>query len=110
MNAFLVETMTMAPNACMMCGKGNVPDRETGVVGPYANLGIDYNWGDSGYLCGDCVGQLAVLFGWISPDTKKQQDRKIKSLDQKIHDLEGEIDMRRRRERTELKKARALAS
>jgi hypothetical protein len=79
-------------------------------VGPFANLGIDYNWGDSGYLCGDCVGQLAVLFDWISPDTAKDNQRQIKRLEQKIHDLEGEIDMRRRRERTALSKARAAVS
>src|ERR1700746_858474 len=108
MTAFLVETMVQAPNACMMCGKGNIPDRETGKIGPFANLGIDYNWGDSGYLCGDCVGILAVLFDWISPDSKKELEREIKALKKNIHDLEGEIEMRRRRERTALKKARAL--
>src|SRR5690348_15074979 len=107
MNAFLVETMVQAPCACMMCGKGNIPDRETGRLGPFANLGIDYNWGDSGYLCEECVGKLAVLFDWISPDTKKEMEREIKKLRKNIHDLEGEIEMRRRRERAALRTARA---
>jgi hypothetical protein len=109
-NMMLVETMTQAPNACMACGKGNVPDRETGKVGPFLYLGIDYNWGDSGYMCEDCVGKAAVFFDWISPDTKRQFERKIKKLEQKIHDLEGEIDMRRRREHSALQQARAKAS
>jgi len=107
MSMMLVETMTQAPNSCMVCGRGNTPDRETGQVGPFLSLGIDYNWGDSGYLCEDCSGKAAVLFGWISPDTKRQFEREIKKLEQKIHDLEGEIDMRRRREHSALAKARA---
>ena len=109
MNMFLVETMTMAPNSCMVCGRGNTPDRETGQTGPFLNLGIDYNWGDSGYLCEDCVGRAAVHFDWISPDTKKDLERQIKKLENQVHDLEGEMDMRRRREHAALKKARAVA-
>jgi len=106
----LVETMTQAPNACMVCGRGNVPDRETGQVGPFLYLGIDYNWGDSGYLCEDCTGKAAVLFGWISPDTKRDLERQIKKLKQQIHDLEGEMDMRRRREHAALARARGTAA
>ena len=109
-NMFLVETMTMSPNACMACGKGNVPDGVTGKVGPFLNLGIDYNWGDSGYLCGDCIAQAAVMFGWISPDTKLEMEREAKRLRKEIHDLEATIDQRRRRERNALRRVRALES
>jgi len=109
MSMFLVETMTMAPNCCMVCGRGNVPDRETGQIGPFLNLGIDYNWGDSGYFCEDCTGKAAVLFGWISPDTKNDLERQIKKLENQVHDLHSEMDMRRRREHAALKKARAIA-
>jgi hypothetical protein len=107
---FLVETMTMAPNTCMGCGRGNTPDPNTGEVGPFLNLGIDYNWGDSGYLCEECVGKAAVLFDWISPDTRTRLNQQIKGLEKKIHDLEGEIDMRREREKTAMKKARAAVA
>ena len=75
--------------------------------GPFLSLGIDYNWGDSGYLCEECVGRAAVHFGWISPDTKRSLERQIKRLKQNIHDLEGEMDMRRRREHSALVKARS---
>jgi hypothetical protein len=103
---FLVETMTMAPNCCLTCGKGNTPDGRTGVVGPFVDLAIDYNWGDSGYMCSDCVAKLAVLFGWISPDTKKEQDLKIAKLEKEIHDLNADMDRRRLREKKVLRKAR----
>jgi len=107
-NPFLVETMTLAPNTCMCCGKGNTPDGVTGKVGPFADLGVDYNWGDSAYLCEDCVGKLAILFDWISPDTKKDLERVISKKNEEIHDLKSDIDIRRRRERTAVKGARAL--
>jgi hypothetical protein len=106
----LVETMTMAPNTCMLCGRGNTPDGRTGQVGPFIDLGLDYNWGDSGYFCEDCGGKVGAILGWISPQTKKDLDAQIKGLRRKIHDLEGEIDMRRTRERTELRRARAVRS
>ena len=104
----LVETMTNPPNACMVCGRGNTPDGTTGQVGPFLDLGLDYNWGDSGYLCEDCAGKVATVFGWISQQTAKDKDVRISALNRKIHDLEGEIDMRRRRERVSLAKARAI--
>lgn len=109
MPPFLVERMTQTPNACLVCGNGNVPDGQTGVIGPFVDLGIDYNWGDSGYLCLDCVGRIAVLAGWISPDTEKAYRRTVKGLKEKIHDLEATIDLKRERERSALKRARAVS-
>jgi hypothetical protein len=105
----LVETMVNPPNACMSCGRGNTPDGNTGVVGPFLDLEMDYNWGDSGYLCEDCVGKAAVTFNWISPDTKTELDRQIKKLNKKVHDLEATIDQRRRQESAALKRDRARA-
>ena len=107
MGMFLVETMTQPPNCCLACGKGNTPDGKTHEVGPFLDLNIDYNWGDSGYLCGDCIGQAAVLFGWISPDTKKDLELKIERQQKEIHDLNAQMDIRRRREKRALAKARA---
>jgi len=103
----LVERMTLPPNTCLVCGCGNTPDGVTGIVGPFVDLGIDYNWGDSGYLCQDCAGKVAVLMGWISPDTEKVIRLQVAKLEQKIHDLEATIDLKRKRERQALKKARA---
>jgi hypothetical protein len=99
--------MTLAPNTCLICGRGNTPDGVTGEIGPYIDLGIDYNWGDSGYFCMDCAGKLAVLAGWIAPDTQKDLKRRIERLQEKIHDLESTIELKRRRERAALRKARA---
>lgn len=106
-NIQLVERMTLPPGNCMKCGRGNTPDGETGEIGPFLDLGLEYNWGDSGYLCMDCVGHMAVAAGWISPDSKKELEREIKQLKKKVHDKDAEIEERTRRENSALRRARA---
>lgn len=106
---FLVERMTMAPCVCLTCGKGNTPDGRTGEIGPYVDLAVEYNWGDSGYMCGDCGGKMAVLLGWISPDTEQELQRQIAKLEKEIHDMQADMDRRRIREKRALQKARAVA-
>jgi hypothetical protein len=105
-NIQLVERMTLPPAMCMKCGKGNTPDGETGEVGPFLDMGLEYNWGDSGYLCMDCVALMAVTANWISPDTKKDLERRIKKLEAKIHDKDAEIEVRAQRERAAIRRAR----
>lgn len=109
MKAFLVERMNQSPNTCMKCGRGNTPDGVDGTIGPFVDLGIDYNYGDSGYLCVPCIEEVAALVGWISPDTAKDQRREIKKLEKEIHNLEADLEKRRQRERKALRAARAHA-
>jgi hypothetical protein len=93
----LVNRMTMAPNRCMVCGCGNVPDGETGEVGPFIDLGIDYNWGDSGYLCLVCGGKIAAMSGWSTPDELKDLQRIIEKKDKEIHNLRAKMRLRNKR-------------
>jgi len=106
----LVERMTLPPATCMKCGKGNTPDGQTGEIGPYLDMGLEYNWGDSGYLCMDCVGLIAVTAGWISPDSKKELEKQVKRLEKKLHDKDAEIEVRSRRESRAVRRARAAES
>jgi len=106
-NVALVERMTLPPATCMKCGRGNTPDGQTGEIGPFLDMGLEYNWGDSGYLCMDCVALMAVTAGWISPDTEKQLRREIKQLEKKLHDKDAELDIRARREHSAVRRARA---
>ena len=109
-NISLVDRMTLPPATCMKCGRGNTPDGQTGEIGPFLDMGLEYNWGDSGYLCMDCVALMAVTAGWISPDTEKQLRRAIKRLEKRLHDKEAEIEIRAQRERTAIRRARAVES
>jgi len=99
--------MTLPPATCMKCGRGNTPDGDTGEVGPFLDMGLEYNWGDSGYLCMDCLGLMAVTANWISPDTEKQLRKEIKRLEKKLHDKNAELDIRARREGAAIRRARA---
>lgn len=106
-NIQLVERMTLPPGTCMKCGCGNVPDGDTGEIGPFLDMGLEYNWGDSGYLCMKCVGLMSVEAGWISPDTKREYDQQIARLEKKLHDAKAEVEERAKRERASLRRARA---
>ena len=106
-NIQLVERMTLPPATCMKCGRGNTPDGDTGEVGPFLDMGLEYNWGDSGFLCMDCLGLMAVTANWISPDTEKQLRKEIKRLEKKLHDKNAELDIRARREGAAIRRARA---
>jgi hypothetical protein len=107
-NIQLVERMTLPPATCMKCGNGNVPDGDTGEVGPFLDMGLEYNWGDSGYLCMKCLGLMAVTGGWIAPDTAKDLQRRIKRLEKQLHDKDAELDIRAKREQHAVRRARAV--
>lgn len=107
-NIQLVDRMTLPPATCMKCGRGNTPDGQTGEIGPFLDLGLEYNWGDSGYLCMDCVALMAVTAGWISPDTEKSLRREIRQLEKKVHNKDAELDIRARREQHAVRRARAV--
>lgn len=84
----LVERMTQAPPQCIFCGAGNTPYEDTERVGPFIDTERDTGWGDPIYICTreSCAGQVAVLAGWISPDTAKDLERRIKKLTKDLHD------------------------
>jgi hypothetical protein len=94
----------------MKCGRGNTPNGDTGEIGPFLDLGLEYNWGDSGYLCMECVGEMAVVAGWIAPDTEKLLRKQIARLEKKLHDKDAEIEVRARRESSAIRRARAVES
>lgn len=106
-NVSLVERMTLPPATCMKCGRGNTPDGQTGEIGPFLDMGLEYNWGDSGYLCMDCVGLIAVTAHWISPDREGELLKQISRLKKKLHDKDAEIETRSRREHDAVRRARS---
>lgn len=94
---FTVERMTYDPCRCVVCGKGNVPDGDTGEIGPFIDLGIEVGWNDHAYLCLDCGTKVGALAGMISEDEKKDLTREVRKQHEKIHDLEVETESLTRR-------------
>lgn len=63
-----VTGMGLTPHACVLCA-GNPVDELTGkqkdaVFAP----GVDVNWGNSVYICEECVDVIAELFGRVSEE------------------------------------------
>jgi hypothetical protein len=90
--------MVMTPQTCMYCGCGNVPSsKDEEEIGPFLDLERDVNWGDSVYLCMNCVMKVAGLCGYISEDQWKDLEKKIDKLEKTNHDLKAELESQERR-------------
>jgi hypothetical protein len=66
-----------SPGCCIMCGKNEHPDG-------FADPRLDFEFYGTFYLCGDCVGDFARLFGWINPDQAVTLALKVKELSDEL--------------------------
>ena len=70
-----------SPGSCAICGKS---EHEKGFADPR----LDFEFYGTFYLCADCVGDFATLFGWIAPD-------QAIALAKRCDYLEGELNIHR---------------
>jgi len=89
----MVERMTSAPAACLICGNGNIPG-DDGTIGPFIDLEREVNWDDSTYLCLTCAQGIGALAGMPTADELLEKDREIRRLKKQLHEAKA-----RRRER-----------
>lgn len=96
-----VERMVQSPPQCIFCGAGNTPYEDTLAIGPFIDTERDTGWGDPIYICHrpSCAGQIAVLAGWVSPDTAQDLRRTVARLEKELHDLRARKETRARRAR-----------
>jgi hypothetical protein len=93
----LVERMTLDPNRCIGCGAGNVPDGETGQIGPFIDLEMEIGWNDHAYLCTNCGVKVGALAGMISEDEKVDLARRVRTVEAELHEKSAELDQTVRR-------------
>lgn len=70
-----------SPGMCGICGKNEHPDG-------FADARLDFEFYGTFYLCGDCVGDYARLFGWLHP-------MQARALAKKYDELSKELDLHR---------------
>jgi hypothetical protein len=81
-----VEAMSEQPGTCFHCGGSPTVDDE--IQHPIIEFqGIDINWGDTPYLCAECVGILCDLVGRV---TVKEHEDVVGERDQLSEKLQGE--------------------
>ena len=82
-----VPTMKLIPNKCIACGSTPRDDSVEGrpPMEAYFCEGVDYDWGKSLYLCGNCVRVLGLLRGMV--DVVEHQ-KVVKSREQLVAELE----------------------
>jgi len=73
----LIEAPVASPGVCILCGKSQHPDG-------FADAKLDFEFYGSLYLCGDCVGDFARIFGWIHPRQAQALAYKVNELDEQL--------------------------
>lgn len=87
-----VDAPIVSPGNCAICGTVNHP---LGFVDPR----LDFEFYGTLYLCADCVGECARIFGFLSPSEVaglrehiEAQDDELNTLRQATHGLESTVD------------------
>jgi len=73
----LIEAPVASPGVCILCGKSEHPEG-------FADAKLDFEFYGTLYLCGDCVGDFARIFGWIHPRQAYALAAKVKELDEQL--------------------------
>jgi len=74
----LVDQMTENPAQCMFCG--TTPSHDGKALPAIEAEGIDYDWGLTPYVCSECVGIMAQLMGYITPEVRGDLERELREL------------------------------
>lgn len=87
-----IDTPIVSPGSCAVCGKNQHPE---GFLDPR----LDFEFFGTLYFCGDCVGDIARTFGYISPADLTRvrehiaaQDLELNTLRQAVLGLESTVD------------------
>lgn len=87
-----VDAPIASPGQCVICGKTEHP------LG-FADARLDFEFYGTLYLCADCVGDYARLFGYVSPEELvslrehiEAQDLELNTLRQAVLGLESTVD------------------
>lgn len=84
-----VDAMRLKPNKCIACGGTPRDDAVEGRpnMRAYFCEGVDYDWGKSLYLCGNCVRVLGLLRGMVDVEDHEKLDTKYKRLIREFQEL-----------------------
>lgn len=87
-----IPTPIASPGSCAICGKNEHPEG-------FADARLDFEFYGTFYLCGDCVGDYARLFGYVSSEDlsvmRAEHDAmnsELNTLRQAILGLESTVD------------------
>lgn len=87
-----VDAMRLQPYKCIACGSTPRDDSVEGKpnLEAYFCEGVDYDWGKSLYLCGNCVRVLGQLRGMIDVAEAEKLKTKLKAKQEAFTELQGD--------------------
>lgn len=89
-----VDAMRLKPYKCIACGSTPRDDSVEGRPNMQAYFceGVDYDWGKSLYLCGNCVRVLGLLRGMVDVDEHEKVKKQVEQLRKEYDTLGFEHD------------------
>lgn len=86
-----VEVMSESPGTCAACG--SQPSDEEGNPKPAIEaVGVDVDWGNSLYLCEECVFVAGELLGMVTKDKAEILTSRNKFLEKQNKKLQKKIE------------------
>jgi hypothetical protein len=87
-----VDAMRLKPYKCIGCGGTPRDDAVEGRPNMQAYFceGVDYDWGKSLYLCGNCVRVLGLLRGMVDVGEHEKVKKALTNLQNRYDQLDEE--------------------
>jgi hypothetical protein len=89
-----VDAMRLKPYKCIACGGTPRDDTVEGKpnMQAYFAEGVDYDWGKSLYLCGNCVRVLGLLRGMVDVGPHEKMKAELARVKGELKEARAERD------------------
>jgi hypothetical protein len=86
------EGFKYKPYSCIACGQAPMKDDGSGPEDAVWMEGADVNWGDYLQLCSSCVRIVGELMGMLDPEKVGELKLRIRELEKRLQESEGDRD------------------
>lgn len=87
----IVDNMNLPPGHCGLC-RGTPVDHD-GNVEPCIDTGVDVNWGEQLYICGNCAVIVGILGGCEDKDVANKIRADLDQAEKTVEEVTGERDV-----------------
>lgn len=85
----MVPAMDQQPACCLLCNQ--TPTRNGKPLPSATVRGLDVNWGDSVFICWNCINIMADLVGRVDQDKAKKSAERNKFLEKRLTQVSKEL-------------------
>jgi hypothetical protein len=106
MTLVLVDKMENNPGCCIICR--GTPTAMDGSILPAIEGDMEVDAGEYVYICQECLGIMARMCGWITPEEANRYSEEIQRFEEDLEDMETDLEKERERMEAMINGKRAL--